>query len=443
MVLALIGLLLVESVLYGAQTSVPFGPFRLNVAGQSVRLPELFIPAALLGRLLVRGFPHRISATGLWWLAFAAWLGTAVIVGLLRGHPPELVLFEGKAILYVTGAMALAAGVPAKDYVHGRGLVRIIMWAAALAAMVSVAGLLRINAGWSPVDAQGGIDADAQTLFFSFAVLAIALGPLGRSSQRLSLTIAALALLAAPLMELQRAAATALIASVAVIAIASISRAGRLRIAATPTEAVLVLAAVASLAALPLTLPRLEGSDAHLPLVQQLRQAFVSEGKEQSAQSRINQWGAVQPVISEHPVLGHGLGVTYRYFEVGANRFIASDLTHNIGLDLLLRAGVVGLLLFVVASSGSIIEGFTVWRQHHDDARAFLALGCTAILVGLLTKGMVESIFEKYRIAVLLGILLGIIRSTTASLPVADPSLREPTGARLPTTPDPIPAGRR
>ena len=40
-----------------------------------------------------------------------------------------------------------------------------------------------------------------------------------------------------------------------------------------------------------------------------------------------------------------------------------------------------------------------------------MALACTAALFGLIAKGMVESIFEKFRLAVFLGFLVGVVAS--------------------------------
>lgn len=90
-------------------------------------------------------------------------------------------------------------------------------------------------------------------------------------------------------------------------------------------------------------------------------------------------------------------------------------MTHNIGGDLLLRMGVAGLALFVLAMSVAIAQGLRFWRRANDPLAAALALGLVAAVVGWLSKAMVESMFEKYRLAVLLGLLLGMLRSAVTT----------------------------
>jgi O-antigen ligase len=117
----------------------------------------------------------------------------------------------------------------------------------------------------------------------------------------------------------------------------------------------------------------------------------------------------------QHPILGQGLGFTYTYYVPGPNQFVTTDLTENIGLDLLLRTGVIGLTLFLVALVMSLVNGFAAWRLHPDRMAAVLALGLVAVVIGMVAQGQVESIFENYRIATLLGLTLGLLRSVVTS----------------------------
>ena len=96
--------------------------------------------------------------------------------------------------------------------------------------------------------------------------------------------------------------------------------------------------------------------------------------------------------------------------------FLDTKLTHNIGLDLLVRTGLVGLTLFVVALACTFVGGVRTWFAHDvpPEVAAF-ALAAVASLAGLLAKGMVESLFEKYRLGVLMGLLTGILLSAASS----------------------------
>ena len=140
-----------------------------------------------------------------------------------------------------------------------------------------------------------------------------------------------------------------------------------------------------------------------------------SGAKLESAQARLNKWHVAFADARQHPILGQGLGFTYTYYVPGPNQFVTTDLTENIGLDLLLRTGVIGLTFFLVALVMSLVNGFAAWRLHPDRMVAVLALGLVALLIGMVAQGQVESIFENYRIATLLGLTLGLLRSCVTS----------------------------
>jgi len=181
---------------------------------------------------------------------------------------------------------------------------------------------------------------------------------------------------------------------------------------ATPTELALLGAMVIGLAAVPTVGSlALGSSDARLPFEQEVQETFTSLGKQQSAQSRLNQWKKARELIEERPVTGWGLGKTYRHYDAGHLEFFETNYTHNVGTDLLMRTGAIGLVLFVLAMSLSFLDGLRAWRRQTDDIAAVLGLASAAIIAKLLAKGMVESLFEKYRLATLLGIVLGIVGS--------------------------------
>ena len=132
-------------------------------------------------------------------------------------------------------------------------------------------------------------------------------------------------------------------------------------------------------------------------------------------ESRYNQWSVVRGEIAQQPVVGHGLGATFTYYEESVRKVVWSDLSHSIVLDLLFRMGIVGLVLFLAGIVLTANSGVLVWRMHADDRIAALGLAATAAIVGLLVRGQFESVFEKYRLAVVLGVLIGAVLSARTS----------------------------
>jgi hypothetical protein len=49
------------------------------------------------------------------------------------------------------------------------------------------------------------------------------------------------------------------------------------------------------------------------------------------------------------------------------------------------------------------------WHRQRSDGYALVALACTASVVGLAAKGVVESVMEKSVLMVALGVLIGLL----------------------------------
>jgi len=152
-----------------------------------------------------------------------------------------------------------------------------------------------------------------------------------------------------------------------------------------------------------------------LPLAATVDATFFGEGNQQSAQQRVGQLDVVRQMFRERPVTGYGLGREITYYATGLGRFETIALTHNIYTDIFMRAGVVGLALFVVPMTMLLVDARRTWRRAVDERVAVIALVCSAIALGLLAKGGVESILEKVRLAVLLGLALGAARAAVVA----------------------------
>jgi len=434
-VLVIFGLVLIEAWIYPNQSLIPAGIFHPVLGGGSgvggadtglsFRLPEILVPVALTARLLARGRPFLMRAASLWWLAFLAWLVAAAVIGVKNGNSANLALFEGKVVAYI-GFFVLVAGVPAGEFAHGRTFRRFLYGASLMAAIGIVLSQLRANISLAipavPIRNMGEMGADAATIFLSLGLVAAAIAIC--SERRARLLITSLPLLFASVVAGQRAALIAMAVGLAIFFIAIAI--GWKRVRSTPTEIGLGVATFVALLLVPVLVTAVVGKrQPTVPFSGAVNAAFDTRAKQLSAQDRLNQWATARRLIDRNPIIGSGLGFTYQHWDPGFKVFVTTDLTHNIALDLLLRVGAIGLGLFITALALTLFDGFATWLKHPDPLIAAVAVACTCALSGLIAKGMVESIFEKYRLATLLGFLVGAVASTRLTQP-------EPAQARVP-----------
>lgn len=418
-VMTLLAMLVIETTLYSNQDIMPRDIFHPGSGTLEFRLPELVITLALLARLVVRGRPTRIGMQALAWLGWGAWMVVETVEGLLRHNSTVQLPYEAKAIVYVLGGYALAAGVPVRSYLDGRCFERLMRWSAIPAVV-----LIALSAGHRSYDVKipllplpnfGLIGADTATVFVSVAVVGF-LVELARPRRNVVTLASAVPLVLAAFLAGQRAALLGLGAAVAVVLVAVSGPAARRRLhvsaSAVAMTTLLALGVVGGVTVIPAIVGQ---HPVQVPLSSQLASTFSSEGKQESAQDRTSQWTLAWRNIEQHPLIGNGLGFEYSYWESGPNTYVMTDLTHNIVLDLWMRTGVIGLALFLVALAMSVVGGMMAWRGHADRVVGVLALALVAVVIGLVAKGMVESIFEKYRLATTLGLSLGVLRCALTS----------------------------
>jgi O-Antigen ligase len=406
--LALVGLLLVESALYASPFEIPVGLLHPEFWGLSFRVFDVLIPAAVVARLM-SGREARLEPALLWWGPFAAWMVAAGLLGLVRGNNLAYLTFEGKLLIYLA-LVPLAAGIPARTYLTSRGVHRLVMTAAALAALLTVTQLLRIAIAIPlpllEIETLGELGADLASLFVALGILVLAVS-LCMEGGRTGWALLAVPLLVCPLAVGQRAALLGL--TVSLIAVALLAPLARRHLRTTPTEVAVFLAAGLALATLPAAAPAVsEARPGSLPFSGVVTGAFTSRAKQLSQEDRVNQWKKARTLLAERPVFGWGLGTAYTYWDPGYFRFKETNLTHNIAGDLLLRTGAVGLLLFLVPVGLTLAAGLRGLLTAQHRGTAALAIGAIAAAAGMLARGGVESIFEKFRLAMFLAVLLGI-----------------------------------
>jgi O-antigen ligase len=247
---------------------------------------------------------------------------------------------------------------------------------------------------------------------------------LGKEKHNVWTMVCTVPLLLCAVLAGQRAALVGFGASVGLLFIVFLGPVAWRRLRVHLSQILMAVGAVVAIFILVILVPAaLSQTAPKLPFASTFNTELNSTGKAESAQDRINELAAAKELIPEHTILGSGLGVEYSYWAPGPNLEVTSALTEDIYTDLWLRTGLIGLGLFILAVLVSLSDGLRVWRRHPDRMMAVFALSLVAVILGILVKGGFESIFEKYRIATMLGLLLGMLRSTVTSAGSALPSL--------------------
>jgi O-antigen ligase len=317
------------------------------------------------------------------------------------------------------GGYALASGVPIHRFLEARVFERLVRWAAIAATVLIVltaAGKsYAVHLPLLPLP-DFGIDADdAASIFAALGVIGLMLELAKEKRSRLTLACV-VPLLVCPFFADQRAVLVMEGAAVTVVLLVAAGPTARRRLRVRSTEVLLSALAVVGVVLAVAVFPAAENQQAVvLPFSSTIAQTFDSEAKIESAADRASKWDVALGIIRQHPIIGSGMGLEFSFWDPGPNQFAVTDVTENILLDLWIRAGLIGVGLFLLALVASVFDGLAVWRQHPDRMVAVLALALVAVVVGFFAKGMVESIFEKYRLATMFGLSLGLLRSAVTS----------------------------
>jgi O-Antigen ligase len=428
-VLALWWVALLDTVFYADTDANKLnGFFHPAVFGQNVRLVQLLIPAAFAAHLAWKGWPRRWAVSAPWWWAFSLWTVYAIGSGLAQHHSGALIFRQASILIYVIMMLAMTAAVPVSDYLDEKRFTRFVT----ASALVGGGMLALTEAGVShtthaipglPLFQFGQLGPDAASLFPAIGVIGFLVELSRKRRRRPWFLVACGVLVLTHLASSQRAERVDLYLTIVLVLAACLLRARRrLRITPLMVGSTLV-GALTLIVVVPLFVAGVQSAvtgqptSVHIPLAQQTLTALNHNHRQGSVQSRYNQWGVVEGLIAQRPFLGYGLGDTFVHYEEGLQQNVTQDITHDIVLDLLYRNGIVGLVLFVGAIGTVFNAGILVWRRHAQPAVAALALAASAALAGLIARGLVESVFEKYRLAVGLGVLIGLVLSARTSLP--------------------------
>ena len=421
--LVLLGLLVVEATIYADPNALPRSIFHPGSGSTQLRLPEIYITLALVARLIARGKPTRIGLPAGLWLAFGAWMTVGAVEGALYHNSMSVDLYEAKSILYIVGAYALAAGVPVRRYLDSGDLFKLGALCVACASVVDLMTIahisVNINLPLLPLQDFGGVGAETAALLLAIGTMCF-LCRLASETVRIRHVLALVPLVACVVLADQRAVLVnlAVVVSVVLVVLVVTYRHGiARRLHVGLGQLALTLLAVVAVAMVIVVAPSaVDQQPARIPLASTFQGLFHSEAKVESAQDRLNLAASVESMIPQHLLIGWGLGVEFQYYETGTRTELTIPYAHNIVLDLWLRLGLIGLVLFVVALAASLIGGLQVWRRHPEPMTAALALALVAVLAGLMATALLEPLLDEYRFATLLGVSIGMLRAAVTSM---------------------------
>jgi O-antigen ligase len=421
--LVLLGLLVIESTIYADQNTLPRSLFHPGSGSTQLRLPEVYITLALIARLIARGKPTRIGLPAGLWLAFAAWMVVGGVEGHLYHNRLTQDLYEGKDILYIVGAYALTAGVPVRRYIDSGALLRLGNLTVVCITVVDLMTMAHISFNTHlpalPLQDFGAVGSETAAIALAIGTICF-LVRLASGQVRTRHVLALVPIIGAVILSHQRAVLVNLgvvAGALLVLLLAGSWRGVVRRFVVRAGQIVLISLAVVGVALAVLFVPAaVDQQPVHIPLSKQFNELFYSQGKVQSAQDRLNLAAEAEKLIPQHFFIGWGLGVEFNYYEAGQRKIVPIAYAHNIVLDLWLRLGLVGLIMFVIAMANSFTDGVKVWRRHPDPIVAALGLGIVAVLCGLLATALLEPFLDEYRLATLFGVTLGMLRSSATSM---------------------------
>lgn len=417
----LVGVWLGEAFLNSGAASVEQGGiFRPVIAGQDFRPPDLVILVAVAVQVLQSRRVGVVRWPALAWGLFGLWYSAAGLYGLLSGNPTSEVLFHGKAVFYILGAATVAARVDLVAMLRRPSFDTwrwVICGTSAVLVVGTLVGLqLSVRLPGLSIPRAGTLSNDSITMVVGLGVL-FALTHSTVVHRSTLLFVLTSVMIVAPVAANQRANFVGFGGTMAVIVVALAGSAWRTRVRVTGVQAGIFAAAFLVLGVL--------GSFLGGPstdLFAKFDDTFFAGVESQTTAVRQETWRQAREMLMERPLTGHGLGIEQTIGPVGrdvwqGSKAEAREITsHNLFFDLGLRSGFTGIALFAMAALATLYSGARVWRRHSDVVVSAFVLGCLAMMSGIVAKGMVESVLEKFRLDVALGLVIGLIAAADRSL---------------------------
>jgi O-antigen ligase len=434
--LGLLMMLVVEVTLYSDDNTLPRGLFHPGLGSLQLRLPEVYITLALLGRLVGRGKPKRIGFPAALWGAFGVWLVVSTVEGVLYHNLLSQNVYEAKAIVYVVGGYALAAGVPLQRYLESNAFRYLRNLSVAAGTLVDVMTGLHISVNFHipllPLQDFGAVGSTSADFYAAIAIIYF-IYQLASGPPRLLSVLALVPGLVCAVQSSQRAVLINLGVVLGVFVVVLVISHGRRvvrRLRVRFSQVVLVLIALFAIGLAVVVVPAaINQQPAHIPLTSTINNTFNSGNQTLASQDRVNMAASVRQLIPQHLFIGWGLGAEFQFYEPGTRTVELTPYAHDVVLDLWFRTGLIGLVLFLLALVVSLIGGLGEWRRDPDPVSGAVALALVAVVAGLFANALLQPLLDEYRLASLLGISLGLLRSAVTSVSMV--STTAVTGRRV------------
>ncbi len=112
-------------------------------------------------------------------------------------------------------------------------------------------------------------------------------------------------------------------------------------------------------------------------------------------------------VILTHPVVGIGLGNSYRS-QISGSADKLTDYTHNGYLWILWNMGLMGFIPFLWLCAVFLYRGFLNWRYAEDNFLKAAMIGFTLSYTGIMAACLVNPMFSQWFSIIVIGIIMGI-----------------------------------
>lgn len=388
-----------EALVTPEAASVSVGILRPQVAGQDFRPPDLVLMAALGVHLLV-GKWGKIGPIGFTWAPFFALYLTGVPIGIYAGFDVAQVLFQGKVALYLIGGIVVASGAEVERLAASIG--RLALFVAPLVPIgliLSITGArISINTPLQYFPNLGRLSHDTVTIMVVIGAAALIIEVV-RERPRVWVVIAGVLLLFTPVTRDQRASYLSVAVIVIALLLLMLGATWRRRSSVGGVQVLLVLGVLLAVAMIGNT----SGEPSSL-----VEKAFGGQGKSESAEERVSLYDQAYALAWERPFLGSGVGVEVDIKTVNTGEDLRTT-AHNIMLDVWLRIGLIGLVFFVVAMLTTLGMGIHLWRTSASNTIAAVGMAGVLGMLGWLAKAFVEPALDKFRLAMLLGLAIGVV----------------------------------